>query len=370
MKILYVINRLGVGGAEKLIVETLPEINKKDDIEVNVLLLTDNKNFFGKELKDNGINVDVIPLKSLYSPINVYYLRRYIVDKKYDIVHVHLFPASYWVSIASKFIYRNKPKFILTEHSTHNKRREKRYLRHVEKFIYSSYDKVISISERTQNNLVSWLSPKQKNLNRFTIIENGVDINKFKNAKPYKKVEICDKLTEDMKLICMVGRFSEAKDQPTLIKAMKNISKEVHLLLIGEGPLKGKNEKLAKQLGIIDRVHFLGYRSDVERVLKTSDIIILSSYWEGLSLASIEAMASGRPFIASNVPGLKEIAGGHGLLFEAEDVNQLSELIIRLFNESSFYSSISKQCVKRSQNFTIDKMILKMIQLYENLIKL
>lgn len=164
MKILHIINNLGSGGAEKLIEETVPIMNKKEGIKVDVLLLTDNNNVFDKKLKDNGIKVDVIPLRKPRNPINIYYIRKYIIEGEYDVVHAHLFPTIYWVSIASKLIFKNKPKFVMTEHSTHNRRRERNYLRCLEKFIYSSYDKIVSISQQTQNNLISWIRPKQSEL--------------------------------------------------------------------------------------------------------------------------------------------------------------------------------------------------------------
>jgi len=180
MNILYIINNLGSGGAEKLIEETLPLMNKKEGIEVSVLLLSDNNNVFDNKLKDKGIKIDVIPLRKTMSLTNVNYIRKYIIKGKYDVVHAHLFPTIYWTSIASKLMLKNKPKFIYTEHSTHNRRRNKEFLRPLEKWIYSSYDKIISISDSTQENLVKWLKIKQKNINKFAVINNGININKFR----------------------------------------------------------------------------------------------------------------------------------------------------------------------------------------------
>jgi glycosyltransferase involved in cell wall biosynthesis len=162
MKVLHIINNLGSGGAEKLIEEMLPLMNNEEGTKADVLLLTDNSNVFDKKLKNSGVKVDVIPLRNLHNPINIYYIRKYIIEGKYDIVHAHLFPTIYWVSIASKLIFKNKPKFVMTEHSTHNRRRERNYLRFLEKFIYASYDKIISISKRTQDNLVAWAKTKPK----------------------------------------------------------------------------------------------------------------------------------------------------------------------------------------------------------------
>lgn len=369
MKILHIINNLGSGGAEKLIEETVSIINKDKGINIDVLLLSDNKNVFDKKLKENGVKVDVIPLRKPYNPINIYYIRKYIIEGKYDIVHSHLFPTIYWVSIASKLMFKRKIKFVMTEHSTHNRRRERIYLRYLEKFIYSSYDKIISISQQTQNNLISWLRPKKTKLDRFIIIENGIDLDKFKNAIPYKKPEICNEFTEDTKLLCMVGRFSKAKDQSTLIKAMKNLPENVHLLLLGEGPLKEKNQNLAKKIGASDRVHFLGFRDDVERILKTVDIVVLSSNWEGFGLAAVEGMVSGKLVIASNVGGVREVIRDDELMTEVSNYDDLSNKIRIFLKDKSLYNEKISYLINRSEKFDISVMINNYLELYYTLIK-
>ncbi|HHW70100.1 MAG TPA: glycosyltransferase [Clostridiales bacterium] len=364
MKVLHIINNLGSGGAEKLIEELVPRINKKEGFKVDVLLLTDRKNVFYKNLEDNNIKVDIISLRKPRSPKNIFHIRRHILEGRYDVVHAHLFPTIYWTSIASRLILKNKPKFVLTEHSTYNRRRGKKCLRYLEKFIYSSYDKIISISQQTQNNLISWLMPKQNEVDKFIVIENGIDIEKFKNAKPYKKSEFFYGFDESIKLVCMTGSFSQQKDQPTLIKAMKELPQNVHLLLIGEGPLKQKNEKLAKEIGVDNRVHFLGFRDDVDRIFKTSDIIVLSSHWEGFGLVAAEGMAAGKPVIVSNVPGLTDVVDGAGILFDKGNEKDLANKINSLLTDAGKYKEISQLCFKRAALFDINTMVKRYIDCY------
>ncbi len=366
MKILHIINRLGPGGAEKLIEDLLPLMNNTNGINVDLLLLTDKNNVFDKKLNKNGIQIKIVPTKKIYNPLNIYYIRKYIKKGQYDVVHVHLFPSFYWVSFASKLIFKNKPKFVFTEHNTHNKRRETGYLRIIEKFVYSSYDKIISISQQTQINLIKWL--KSKNNGRFLVIENGIDLKKFKEAKPYLKHEINSKFDEDTILICMVGRFFEQKDQPTLIKAMKHIPSNVHLLLIGEGPLKEKNKELVKQINLEDRVHFLGFRDDVPRILKTVDIVVLSSNWEGLPLSAVEGMAAGKPLIGSNVPGIKEVVDNYGLLFSKGNSEELANKINQLITDPLKYSEIAEKCQLRANSYSIEKMVDEYIEQYKILL--
>lgn len=361
MKILHIINNLGSGGAERLLEESLPIMKKNQNIEIEVLLLTDEKNVFDKKLYSEGIKISVVPLRKIYDFRNIFFIRKFIISEKFDIVHAHLFPTQYWVSLASKLIWNNKPKFITTEHSTNNKRREKSYFKIIEKLIYLSYDSIVSISEQANCNLKQWLGINKA---KFITIENGINIDKFKNAKPYEKEKINNIFSDKTKLICMVGRFTEAKNQRTLIKAIKDLPNDIHLLLVGEGYLKENNMKLAHDLKVSNRVHFLGFRNDVERILKTCDIIVLSSNWEGLSLSSVEGMASGKPFIASRVNGLEEVVGSHGILFENNNDKELRNIILELFSNKKYYNEISLRCMKRAEDYNIDNMVKKEIELY------
>ncbi|MDD4062433.1 MAG: glycosyltransferase [Candidatus Pacebacteria bacterium] len=363
MKILHIINNLGSGGAEKLLEESLPLFNK-DNVNVELLLLSDKGNVFDKSLIENNIKINVVPIRSLRNPLNIFYIRQYIVNGGYDIVHVHLFPSLYWTSLASKIIFNNKPKFVFTEHSTRNRRMDNFLFKFIEKFIYSSFDKIILISEEIKENIVNWLNIK----NKVLIIENGINLERFISAEPYCKNQIMDSLKESDRLVCMVGRFSPAKDQLTIIRAIKSLPNNIHLLLIGEGELMQKNKDLAKELGVSDRVHFLGFRNDIERIFKTSDIIVLSSNWEGFGLVAVEGMATNKPVIASDVPGLRDVVDEAGLLFKKGDDKELAKIIQKLLSNNLEYERVSKLCFERSKMFDIKKVVKEYENLYKELL--
>lgn len=369
MRILHIINSLNAGGAEKLIDESIPIMQQYKNVDVEVLLLDDSNIAFDKKLKQNNIKLEVVPIRKVYSPRNIYYLRKYIIKGKYDIVHSHLFPSNYWVSIASLLISDKKPRFITTEHSTHNKRRDKFYFRQIEKFIYSKFNLIISISKGTQDNLIKWIKPKEKDVNKFEMVGNGISLEDFKDAKPHIKSNLDGSFNENTRLISMVGSFSKQKDQATIIKAMKLLSEDIYLLLVGDGPLRQENEKLANELGISNRIKFLGIRNDVPRIFKTSDIVIVSSHWEGFGLVAAEGMAAGKPVIASDIPGLGEVVRGAGILFEKGNTQELSSKINNLFEDKSLYDIISKKCINRSKDYDVKRMVLEYLRLYSEVTK-
>src|SRR5690606_12293784 len=142
---------------------------------------------------------------------------------------------------------------------------------------------------------------------KIVLVNNGIDLEGILQAKP-----IDDSFGFDAKsrLIIQVSSFRYPKDQNTIIRALSILPERFKLLSVGIGELMKESEELATSLGLLSRVRFLGTRMDVPDLLKRADYIVLSSAHEGLSLSSIEGLASGTPFIASNVPGLTEIVEG------------------------------------------------------------
>ena len=112
----------------------------------------------------------------------------------------------------------------------------------------------------------------------------------------------------------------------------------------------------------------MGVRQDVPEILESSDILVLSSHWEGLSLSSIEGMASGRPFIASDVDGLREIVGGAGALFPHGDDQELATQIQYLCENPDEYKAVAQRCQERARQYDISSMAANYLKLYKELL--
>lgn len=361
MKILQVINWMDTAGAEKLLLETIPIYIKKG-VKMDLLLLNGKKSPFLKELESQNIcNVYSLGCGSLYNPKFIFRIIPYF--KKYNIVHVHLFPSLYWVAI-SKIIGFSNVKLVYTEHATTNRRMRNSFLRLFDKYMYNRYKKIVCISIEVEKAIKRHLDfPESK----FISINNGINISKVTNETPYLKSDLGLQINEDDILLIQVSRFQPQKDQNTLIKSLIYLPMNVHLLLVGDGILKSESEKLVNNLGMSRRVHFLGIRLDVLKLLKTADIVVLSTHYEGLSLASIEGLASGKPFVASDVPGLSEIVTGAGILFPIQDEKALAVAINKLIEDKDHYNSIATQCLLRANAYDIDIMVEKHINLYNSL---
>lgn len=362
MKILHVINSLATGGAEKLLLDTLPLYHQKG-ISVDLLVLNGSETPFLKKLKAQSCcRIFSLGTGSVYNPLLIFKMIPYL--RQYDLVHVHLFPAQYW-TVFAKLLSFSKVTLLFTEHNTHNRRMESKFFRLIDRFVYSFYTRVVCITEEVQTVLQQHLDSKAS---KFTVIHNGVDLDSIIATPPYGSDFSEAWNTAGTQLLLQVAGFREQKDQPTLLRALALLPSDVHLLLVGDGITKASCEALVDSLQLTNRVHFLGLRMDVAVLLKTVDVVVLSSHYEGLSLSSIEGMAAGKPFIASNVPGLSEVVGGAGLLFEQGNAAQLAELVVTLLNDSVYSKAVADLCMQRALQYDVKIMVDKHINLYKLLI--
>jgi glycosyltransferase involved in cell wall biosynthesis len=353
VKVLYCINNLRIGGAQKVAAQLALEIGRKENWTADVLFLTED-------------NQPESP-RSSYNFRSLYRIWKCMRKGNYDLVHAHLFPVQLWVAMAGFAMGGKRPRLATTEHNTQNRRRKIRALRGLDRWMYRQFDLVFAVSQTVCDNLLAWLEPPLDCRKKFLVVENGVDLERFYTASPYMREEMGLSLQKSDKLICMASRFVPAKDQETLIRTIKLLPENVHLLLAGDGPLKDACIRVAEQEQVSNRVHFLGFRNDMDRLLKSMDVVVLSSHWEGFSLAAIEAMASGTPLVASDVEGLGDIVGGAGLLFKEGDSEALALQVGRLLQDSGLYAQTSLQCRKRAEKFDVDRTVRLHRAAYESL---
>jgi glycosyltransferase involved in cell wall biosynthesis len=355
MRILQVITSLKTGGAENLVSELVPLMNDETH-QVDVLLFDGEETPFKKKLVSAGCHV-----VSIGKNPNVYDLRLIFrlkpIIKKYDIVHTHNTACQMFAAIA-KVMSGAKCRLVTTEHNTDNRRRHIYGFKMIDRWMYHQYDTIIAISNKAAELLEKYIGIGF----HIRTIVNGVNVKAYKNAEP-----IVELRSENDVIITMVAAFRPQKDQDTLIAAMKNLPKNYKLWLVGDGERRVTCENLVAELKIKDRVTFWGIRTDIPQVLKTSDIIVMSTHYEGMSLSNIEGMSAERPFVASDVNGIHEITSGAGVLFTEGDSEQLAKEIQHLMTDADYYKMIADRCMKRAEDFDISKTAEGYKSVYEAL---
>lgn len=367
VKILHIVLSLGKGGAEKLLVDFLPKYLDRGH-QVSILQLSSilESEKYINIVKQAGVFFYSLSKGSFKNPLLILKIRRFLKTHYFDIVHVHLFPSLYFTALATIF-FRDRPMLVFTEHSSQNGRNNHFFFKPIEMLIYARYDAIVAISDKIKSKLISWVG-LEKNI--YTI-HNGIDINHFEKIKSYSTedwLNISD-IPYDAFKILMVARFSHPKDHITVLKAMKDLPAETHLLLVGDGDDIDKVKIFSKENNLDKRVHFLGFRTDIPQLMKTVDIVVLSSLYEGMSGVTMEALASKTVFLGSDVSGIKEVVPDDRFLFESRN-NQMLAIKINSIKDNPFLmASMQNDGFNFVRNFDVSDMIEQHLSLYKRLLK-
>ncbi len=356
MRILHVITTLLVGGAEKLMVDLLPRLRDLGN-EVELAVFYGAQTQFVEQLEQAGITIHKFGNSNVYHLSNLIKLRSYFDE--YDIIHTHNTACQLFAAIDS---IGKKTILCTTEHNTSNRRRNIKGLKWADKWMYSRYKKIICISDQAEKNLREYLGCDNSII---TTIYNGINLKRFQEAQPNFEL----KPHKDKIIITMVAAFRPQKDHLTLFKALKLLPDNYEIWVVGDGEIREKVEQICEQEGVKERTIFWGLRKDVPTILKTSDIIVMSSHYEGLSLSNVEGMSCGRPFIASDVDGLREVVKGHGVLFPHQDYHTLAKEIIRLTEDKEYADQIIRQCQAKAAEYDISVMAEKYNEVYKTLME-
>lgn len=364
MKILHITNTIEEGGVESLLFG-LTAAMKQAGHEVAILSLRPGNDLFVQQFEQKGIPIDSCSKgRKFYSLKKLIKIIRLIRSGQYDVVHVHLFPSQYYGAVSSLFCNRKNTLIGTTEHGMVNRRRGKRWLRSVERWMYRRFDFVVGVSRTATDSLQQWLGEKPL----VVTIENGIDLKNCAHTDPQTRHRIRESLCVPVtaKVLIMVARFYEAKDHDTVIRSMVHLTPNHQLLLVGSGPREQHCKTLAHKLGVSDRVHFVGHTDRVHDFISAADIGILASHHEGCPMSLVEYMAQGLPIVGSDIESIRLVMEEAGYLFRNGDAVALAECINSLTTDPVLYAEKSRISKNRSAAFDLSLTADKYLQLYHN----
>lgn len=303
-----------------------------------------------------------IRTKSEFSPKvfrSIFDIAGIIKDEKIDIVHAHTRVSQAAVFFSSRI---TGVPYVTTCHGFFKKRLRK---------IFDTWGRrVIAISDAVDEHLEEDLGVEE---GRIALIYNGVDAARFEKELPAGEIEDARRSIglNGGPVIGTIGRLSPVKGQKYLIEAMAMVlskRKDARLVMVGDGPEEAALKDLAGSLGIGSSVRFIGSTFDTRRLLSVMDIFVLPSVKEGLGIALLEALASGKCCIASDVGGIGNVIrnGVNGILVPSGDSTSLAREILRLSDDAALRKAmgISGREVVKSR-FSLDSMADKIMALYE-----
>jgi glycosyltransferase involved in cell wall biosynthesis len=238
-----------------------------------------------------------------------------------------------------------------------------RYYRGLDRWMYRQYQHIAAISLGAADSLAAWLPEVRA---KVTECPNGVNVDAFALA-PVADKQTLFTIPSNLPVILCVGRLDTEKGHDTLLRAISLIPDTV-LVLVGEGPLLKQLRGLVDKLDIASRVRFLGKRTDVPQLLKAADIYVQPSRWEGFGIAALEAMAAGKPIVASDVPGLAQVVGDAGLFFSPGDARQLAQRIGILLGDAALRRRLGASARQRAMTFGLEKTLDCYEKLYRDVV--
>lgn len=347
------------GGGAEFIANSISSIRNEKEFESKAIFFKNKKKI---PIKNNQIVLNCEKKFSLITFIKLIFFI-FKLSKNYSkvILHAHLTEAFYFLTPLS---YLKKFHLIYTEHNSRYSKRNYFFLRPFEKFVYSRYKKIISISDFVQRELLAWLQINPKVINGF----NGKFLVIYNGAHQYKFIER-DLQKEKFNLIS-IGNLTLQKSFDIPIKAISYCKDLINsYIILGEGPERKNLEKLIIKRKLSNIVKLIGYQDDLYDYLKNSELGIISSRWEGFGLVSIEMIASGLPLCISKVGGMTDIIGQLNTvrIIDNFDEQQWS----RIIKESLINLKKIKGDLKKSSNFasgfSTDNMIKNYSKEYEKI---
>ncbi len=378
IKVAHIITMLELGGAQGNTLFTVEHLNRNGH---EVLLICGPggiQDAHARQIPDlklyfvNSMVRPVRPWKDLACLIE---LVRILKAEKPDIVHTHSSKAGILGRIAAWLA--GTPVVIHSIHgfgfNPYQKYPVRKLFVFLEKWCAKISHCLIAVS---RENIAEGLSLGIGTPEKYRLIRSGVDIAKIKKSAAdtdTARVRSELKLPPSAKIVLTVGPFKKQKDPLSFVRLAANVRAQVpetFFLMVGDGALRPQIEQLASDLKLGENLKLLGWRKDIPALMKTADIFVLTSLWEGLPRAGVEALIVGKPVIAFAVDGIREIVsdGQNGFLFKPGALAEMSAQTITLLKNPQQMTQLSHQAQQSIDiSFDIHQMVLQQEELYHEL---
>lgn len=351
IKVIQMLPRLSVGGAERVVINIMEQLDPTG-YEVELVCLkpaTSPAAFLEAELRERGFKITTVG-RSRFDIRGFIDLYRIFKSVKPNIIHTHLFSADIAGRVIGKLA--RVPHIISTLHNpNHSEGVIRRLIRKVTNY---QVDALVSVSETVKNYLEEYERPSSK---KMTVIFNGIEVEKYSGTVSSDK---------EVLTIGAVGRLTYQKGFDVLLEAVALLPQAVQVVIAGEGEAQPLLEEVIVKYNLQARVRLVGVQKDISHFLSTIDIFVLPSRWEGLPLVILEAGAAKLPVIVSDIPSIGEVITPDttGLVFSGNNAVELKEQLERLIEDADLRVELGTNL----QNIVYEKFSLRgMMQAYQTL---
>jgi glycosyltransferase involved in cell wall biosynthesis len=388
IKVIHIITRFDKGGSAENTFTTVRDLDKARYEVILIMGISPPGNPGDRETEAvkialntaRGHHVRLISLRHLVRDLRplsdlaaFFTLMRIIRLERPHIVHTHTSKAGILGRWAASFC--RVPIIVHTPHGHvfwgYFKTLQTRLFLFLERWTARITDTIVTLTPgEKKDHLRFRIAPEGK----FTVIHSGVDLRSFR-ADPYPPSEAKALLgiPPELTVVGTVGRLTPVKGQEVLIRAVAELIRrgvKIFLVLLGEGELRRDLEELSLRLDISEHVRYLGWRPDVAPVMAAFDIFCLPSRNEGMGKVLVEAMAMGKPIVASNIGGIPDIvrSSENGILVPVGDVEAWVEAIARLCRDPEERRRMGDAGVAMAPRYSLGEMINRIDRLYGDLL--
>jgi glycosyltransferase involved in cell wall biosynthesis len=389
LRVLHVIGNLDVGGAQEVVRSLAPAL-AGCGVEASVLTLRDGP--MREALEADGVRVHVVPgrRRSLVRDPRAWSeLRRIrrdvteaVVRERADILQTHLLSSLDFLMLGVG-TRRRRPSVIWTFHNARLDLRPDQLpagdrtlglKRRGYRLGYRSASRIaaalVAVSGEVGRSVANELRPAP---GRLVVIPNGVQVDRYGGAGGRDAARDALGVPRDAFLLICVAKLYEQKGHAVLLDAFERLqaAEDVHLALVGDGPLRAELAERIRGSGQGARVHLAGIRDDIPSLLAASDAFVLPSLWEGLPMALLEAMASGLPVVASRVAGTEEVLAGTdaGLLVEPGDADALGAALDRMIGDAELRRRLGSSARERvAERYSVAAQAAAHAELYREVL--
>lgn len=363
VRVLWVIKTLGPGGAERLLCDQA-KVRNRDEFHVECAFVDPDLDHLADELERAGVRTTCVSRRrqDILWPFRLAALVR---DAHWDVVHVHSpLPASV-VRMAVLTMRRdNRPAIISTEHN--------RWVTFhpLTRLAHSATSGLDTATIAVSSEVAASMTGRARI--RARVVRHGIDLEAVtidRRSRTAVRAEL--DIAADEFVVCTAASFRPQKDYPNLLAAARALADRnvpIRFVAIGQGPLEEDIRRLRTDLGLGHRVIFTGFRDDARRVMAACDLFVLSSRWEGLPVAIMEACALGLPIVATKVGGIAEefVHDETAVLVPPGSSTTLADAIERVYEDHRLWARMASAAIASAARFDVRRTQSVLEDIYRN----
>jgi len=365
IRVLHIIKSLGRGGAEMLLPETL-KLHDQQAFEFHYIYFLPWKSQMVSSIKEAGGEVTCMPAKNNLSVLlRSNKVKTYIRQHQISLIHCHL-P---WTGFMGRYLYRVEGvPVIYTEHN-----KQERYhpiTRFLNRITFNEQAQVIAVSSDVKKSIQKNIRPKVK----VSTILNGVNTQSFvKDLDAAKAIRKQLKIADSTVVIGTIAVFRSQKRLKEWIQVFKKVHEkhpDTHAVIVGDGLLRKEIEAEIAELNLQSCLSLAGLQPNVKPWLSAMDIFLMSSVFEGLPIALLEAMSMQCAIVTTDAGGIKEVIrnGQDGLMVSVDSWKELSHCVDQLLHDPLLIKKYGESARKRAEeSFSLVEMVYQLENLYTNL---